>query len=367
MEARLDRYERFIEKEYLAGLLKPDEYSLDGLTDGLRERFENKRFRRIVFTGMGCSAIVSDIIRGYFTEMGAPVEVHVVNDYDFRFLAPPSVLDDDATLYVISSYSGHSREPIKAFDALRDRGDQVLLLTSGGRLAELGRQAGISVAYWRLSEPDREYPLFHVSQYFAILMDLFHRLGVLAHDHRAELAELARKLNDDFDAGGRDLVESVADAAKDANIVMIGSPKWHESLLKLGKMHLNEMAMVPATRNFFHEFCHSEVATLSDPGRRHCVLWLADKDDDEYTIRKGENLRRLLTADVPENKNVSMVRIDLAQDGFLRKYFAALNIIQRVALRLGRHHDTASRDLISEAAGNPWYHSSTIATEERAG
>ncbi|WP_414945568.1 SIS domain-containing protein [Amycolatopsis sp. cmx-11-32] len=364
MQSRLDRYERFIEKEYLPGLLKPDEYSMAGLTEGLRERLAANRFKRIAFTGMGCSAIVSDIVRGYFTELRLPVEVHVLNDYDFRFLAPASALDDE-TLYVVSSYSGHSTEPIIAFEALRGRPDQIMLLTSGGKLAELGAAAGVSTLYWRLSEPDREYPLFHVSQYFAILMDVFYRLGVLDSDHRDELARLAGILGDDLEAGGHELVESIAAAATDANIIMISSPKWHESLLKLCKMHLNEMAMVPATRNFFHEFCHSEVATLSDPDRRHCVIWLSDEDDDEYTIRKGENLRQLLSADVPQNRNVSMVRIHLGQEGFLHKYFAALNIVQRVALSLGRHHLTKSRDLISESAGNAWYHSTTIAAEGR--
>jgi glucose/mannose-6-phosphate isomerase len=363
MESRLDRYERFIGKEYRAGLTKPDEYSLEGVTEDLRARFREGKFRRIVFTGMGCSAIVSDIVRGYFTQIGSPIEVHVVNDYDFAFLAPQSVLEDDGTVFIVSSYSGHSQEPIHALRRLESVRDRVLLLTSGGRLAEVGREMGVSIAYWRLREPDREYPLFHVSQYFAILMDMFHRLGVIDDDHRSRLAELSSELESDFDRHQRELVEKTAADSRDANIIMIASPKWHESLLKLAKMHLNEMAMVPATRNYFHEFCHSEIATLSDPERRHCVVWLADDEDDEYTLAKGENLMRLLTADRPENRNVTAHRIDLDQGDFLRKYFNALNIIQHMTLALGRLRETQSRDLISEAAGNKWYHSTTIEAE----
>lgn len=366
MEARLDRYKRFISAEYRAGLRKGDEYSLEGLTGDLRRRFERGQVSRIVFTGMGCSAIVSDIVRGYFTEIGSPIEVHVVNDYDFRFLAPRSVLEDDGTLFIVSSYSGHSQEPIRAFEALREARERVLLLTSGGQLAERGRRAGASIAYWRLREPDREYPLFHVSQYFAILTDMFYRLGLLASDHRAELAMLSDQLADDFGRREQRLVERIVDVSRDANITMIASPKWHESLLKLAKMHINEMAMAPATRNFFHEFCHSEVATLSDPAQRHSVIWLADSDDDEYTLAKGDNLVRLLSADRPENRNLSITRVDLDQPTFLRKYFTALNIVQHVSLGLGRYYDTRSRDLISESAGNQWYHSDTIRSEAAA-
>ncbi|MFB7124672.1 MULTISPECIES: SIS domain-containing protein [Streptomycetaceae] len=363
MKSRLDRYEEFIEKEYRAGLTKPDEYSLDDVTPDLRQRLSEGRFKRIVFTGMGCSAIVSDIVRGYFTEIGLPLEVHVVNDYDFRFLAAPSVLEDEATLYIISSYSGHSQEPVLAYQRLRAVRDQVLLLTSGGKLAELGRADGASIAYWRLREPDREYPLFHVSQYFAILMDMFHEFGVLSDDHHARLGELAGLLEADFEENGREAARRIADASEDANIIMIASPKWHESLLKLAKMHFNEMAMVPTARNYFHEFCHSEVATLSDPVRKHSTVWFSDADDDEYTLAKGENLQRLLTDDRPENRNIRFSRVHLSEGDFLRKYFTALNVVQHAALRLGRHHETRSRDLISESAGNPWYHSTTIESE----
>lgn len=51
------------------------------------------------------------------------------------------------------------------------------------------------------------------------------------------------------------------------------------------------MAIAPATRNFFHEFCHSEVATLSDPDRRHSVLLFRDNDDDAYTQTRTRNRR----------------------------------------------------------------------------
>jgi glucose/mannose-6-phosphate isomerase len=366
LESRLDRYERFIGKEYRAGLLKADEYSLEGLTNDLRSRFEQGRFKRIVFTGMGCSAIVSDIVRGYFAEIRSPIEVYVINDYDFRFLVPSSIVEDESTLFIISSYSGHSQEPIRAFESLCHAWDRVLLLTSGGQLAERGLQVGVSIAYWRLTEPDREYPLFHVSQYFAILMDMFHKLGLVDSDHRSELALLSSQLDDDFGPKERELVDRIVMLSRDANLVLLASPRWHESLLKLGKMHINEMAMAPAIRNYFHEFCHSEVATLSNSSRRHSILWFADNEDDEYTLTKGENLMRLLSADRPENRNVAITRINLDQSGFLRKYFNALNILQHVSLGLGRYYGTSSRDLISEAAGNQWYHSSTIQSEAEA-
>lgn len=363
MKPRLDRYEEFIEREYKAGLTKYDEYSIDAITPQLRAMFAGGEVKRIVFTGMGCSAIVSDIVRGYFTEIGLPIEVYVLNDYEFTFLAPKSVLDDPGTVFIISSYSGYSKEPLRAYEAIAEYHHRTMLLTSGGPLAEAGRRDGTSIAYWQLREPDREYPLFHVSQYFAILMDMFHEFGLIADDHHERLTALSTELAEDFDDAAKALVTEFATNSQDANILMIASPKWFESLLKLAKMHINEMAMVPASRNYFHEFCHSEVATLSDPERRHSVLWIADPDDDTYTEAKGKNLVGLLSDGVPQNDNITVTVLPLRGDDFLRRYFSALDIIQRATLELGRYRAVESRDLISSAAGNSWYHSSTIDAE----
>lgn len=363
MKPRLERYEEFIEREYKAGLRKYDEYDISHVRPELLAKFSSGEVKRIVFTGMGCSAIVSDIVRGYFTEIGLPVEVFVLNDYEFTFLAPKSILEDPGTVFIISSYSGHSREPLRAYESLGAAHDRTMLLTSGGPLAEAGRRDGTSIAYWRLREPDREYPLFHVSQYFAILMDMFHEFGLIEDDHHERLARLADELAADFDERARAIATEFASKSRDANILMIASPKWYESLLKLAKMHLNEMAMVPAARNYFHEFCHSEVATLSDPERKHSVLWIADPHDDDYTKAKGQNLVGLLNSSAPQNANITVTVLPLRGEDFLRRYFNALDIIQRATLELGRHREVGSRDLISSAAGNPWYHSSTIDAE----
>lgn len=363
MLARLDRYSDFIENRYRSDFLKSDEYSLSEVTSDLRKRIEGGQFHRIVFSGMGCSAIVSDVIGAFLSTSGASVEILIINDYDFPYLVPRSVADDEATLFIISSYSGHSEEPIRVFHALKEHYHRTLLLTSGGRLADLGRRAGVSVARWTLSAPDREYPLFHVGQYFAILLDMFSTLGLIKDDHRAEVTALAGHLSTDFTTKLQREARATALRSRGANIVMLASPRWYMSLLKLAKMHFNEMAMAPATRNYFHEFCHSEVATLSDPDRRHTILLFRDSEDDEYTCQKMDNLVQLLTRDIPQTRNVTVTEIALNQPTFMRKYFTALEFVQHTVLHLGRFYDTKSHDLISEAAGNPWYHTTTIQAE----
>lgn len=360
--SRLVRYRAFLDEEYAAGLLKPLEYSLEDLSGQLARRIAQRSFKRIVFTGMGCSAIVSDVVRGFLIERDVPIDVFVLNDYDARFLLPRQLIADEETLVVISSYSGHSVEPIIALQKMSAITHRVLLLTSGGRLADEGHRLGASIVYWRLANPDREYPLFHVTQYFAILLDLLARLGLLPDNRQAELADLAADLRSGAPSRAVE-ARRIAQRSKDANLVMIASPRWHETLLKLCKMHLNEIAMVPATRNYLHEFCHSEVASLSDPQRRHSILVFVDREDDAYTRAKAENVISLLTAARPENRALSVTRIELGQPSFLGRLFSTLDLVQRLTLELGLYTATPSRELIADAAGNNWYHSSTIQRE----
>jgi glucose/mannose-6-phosphate isomerase len=79
-----------------------------------------------------------------------------------------------------------------------------------------------------------------------------------------------------------------------------------------------------------------------------------------------KNLVGLLTADLPQNRNIEVVEIPMVQSTFVRKYFTAPEFIQHLTLALGRAHETESRNLISEAAGNPWYHGDTIRAQAPA-
>ncbi|MEY9856957.1 glucose/mannose-6-phosphate isomerase [Catenulispora sp. GAS73] len=350
MSAGLDRYAEFLEKRYRDDFRKSDEYSIAEVTPELRARIASGQFRRIVFSGTGCSALVSEAIGSFLDASGAEVEVLVFNDYDFPYQVPRSVADDEGTLFIISSSSEDSEETVRAFSALAGRYHRTLLLTSGGQLAELGRQAGVSVARWELSEPDREYPLFHVGQYFAILLDMFPRLGLICRDHQAEVAALTDDLATDFTSAWEQAALETALRSRDTNIIMLASSTWYLSLLKLAKMHFTEMGMAPGSRSFFQEFRYSEVATLSGPDRRHSVLLFRDSDDDAYTRNKMDDLVGLLTRDIPQNRNLTVTEITLDQPTFLRKYFTALEFVQHTALHLGRFHDTRPRGLISESA-----------------
>jgi glucose/mannose-6-phosphate isomerase len=360
---RLKRYRQFIDNQFVEGLLKNQEYSLEGLREPLKGKILDGQFKQIVFTGMGCSAVVSDLIKVFFAFKNVPINVFVLNDYDLAYLIGRDLLKDKATLVVISSYSGYSQEPVHAYRSARNFTDNIVFLTSGGRLAEIGIEENISIIYWKLKDPDREYPLFHVPQYFSSLLDIFWHLGVLESNYQDELAETVRFLRAEFTAQKIALAKKIAVQLHDHEIILLATPKWYQGLLKIVKMHFNEIAMVPAHGNFFHEFCHSEIAVFTNPQTKMGILLFKDKDEDEYTEKKMANLVALLSSDQPQNRNIAVAEIEMNQSSFLQQLFSTLLFVHFITFELGCYTNTESRDLISEAAGNPWYNSKTIKQE----
>jgi glucose/mannose-6-phosphate isomerase len=359
MDSRVSRYERFIAHEYTDGLLRGHEYSVEDVTDALRHRID-VGVRRVIFAAIGSSAALADVFRGYVLSSGIQLEVHVVSDYDLAALIPRACLSDPATIVVVSSYSGHSNEAILAFERLAEIRDRVLLLTSGGRLAELGRETRTSVALWQLTQLDREYPFLHLPQCFAILLSVFQSLGLIRAVDAIDvfaLADIVRRRR----ALSRELGESLAVEAAEASVLMVAAPLWHDSLLRLCKMHLNEMAMVPASRSYLHEFCHSEVAALSDPEHKQCLLVLGDAADDGYTKQQRRTLLALLSAGARPRCAVRACQISVEGGPYLERLLTTLDVMQHMTLNLARRRCVPSRDLIAAATGDPWYRRATPA------
>lgn len=364
-DTRLGRYEAFLNREYYDGLRRPSEYDSTGITPSLWRFLQSGKVRRIVFSGMGCSAIVSELIRGFLASTEAPT-VYVLNDFDPSVLVPDELLDD-GTLLILSSYSGHSVEPMKLYEAQVVPRHQTLVLTSGGALAAAAVRDSVSVVYWRLTNADREYPLFHVPQYFAILMTVLSELGLTNVDVPRMLSDLSIDLDAFAATMQQSEVDDIADKLFGANIVMVAPPVWHEALLKLAKMHFNEIAMVPATRNYLHEFCHSEVAVFTHPEIAQAILMFADVNSDPYSNAKAENLAGLIGARARDGAAVRIARIEVNSADFVGSYFRALLVIQHVTLELGRRRVVQSADLISSAAGNPWYSTARILADHSTG
>jgi glucose/mannose-6-phosphate isomerase len=223
------------------------------------------------------------------------------------------------------------------------------------------REDGTSLIQYKLRHADREYPLYHVQQFFAIFLDLFHKLGITPRSYREELEASVAFLKSEFHEGTLKKAQDIAEKLRDSRIALLGTADWYVTLLKQTTMFFNEIAMVPTHRNLLHEFSHTEVAAYSDPSAKQAMVVFRDAGADDYTLNKIRTLEELFgDKSIPQNENIEFVTIDLDQQDFFKKFFFGHFFTVYVAYYLGLHADVAGRDLISIAASNPWWSQRSI-------
>ncbi len=363
MQPRVQRLSEFLGTPLFESTLWGHEYTLENLNDDLRRRIEAQQFNKIVFYGMGCSSVVSDIVKGFFIEEGIPIHVKVINDYDVDWFINKEELRDESTLTFIVCYSGWSVEPCLFYDYMKNLtgNKNLIVLTGGGKISKICKEDGCSLIQYQLRHADREYPLYHVQQFFSIFLDIFHKLKITNSSYGDELVDTVEFLKTTFDTETVRLSKTIAKKLVDSRVVFLATAKWYVSLLKQTTMFFNEIAMVPSHRNLLHEFSHTEVAAYSNPEQKQAIVTFLDSDDDTYTQGKVDTLGKLFgDKTIPQNKNIEFVRIDLNQETFFKKIYYAHFFMVYVAYFLGKYSDVEGRDLISIAAKNPWWSQESI-------
>ncbi len=98
----------------------------------LKDQFGFDDFDKVVLFGMGGSALGGWVIKRLYPDLKVPFEV--VSDYQ----VPGYV--DDKTLVILSSYSGNTEEVLEAADKVKDKTNQIMVITTGGKLLDLAKE-----------------------------------------------------------------------------------------------------------------------------------------------------------------------------------------------------------------------------------
>jgi glucose/mannose-6-phosphate isomerase len=237
----------------------------------------------------------------------------------------------------------------------------LIVLSGGGKIAALCQEHGTSLIQYKLRHADREYPLYHVQQFFSIFLDLFYKLKITKSSYQSELEDSVKFLKAEFHEETLKRAEAVAEKLRGSRIVLLSTADWYVTLLKQTTMFFNEIAMVPTHRNLLHEFTHTEVAAYSNPTNKQAIVVFCDSNADEYTRNKVQTLEELFgRKEVSQNGNIEFVKIELDQGNFFKKFFFTHFFTIYVAYYLGKYSDVEGRDLISIAAKNPWWSQRSI-------
>lgn len=233
-------------------------------------------FENIIVTGLGGSAIGGDLLRVYAAGcLDIPVVVN--RNYTLpRFVGP-------RTLVFAVSFSGNTEETLNAYAEAREKGASIVVLTSGGKLAERAREDGVPV----ITVPGGIAPRSATGYLFLPMLVILERLGLIAGISReaegmiAHLQELRSRYG--MNAALRDNpAKQLAMNLEGRLPVIWGASGTTEVVAQRWKGQINENAKSPAYWNVLPELNHNEVVGFDAPAdilKNTWLVFLRDPDD----------------------------------------------------------------------------------------
>ena len=243
----------------------------------------------VVTAGMGGSGIGGDLLRALLAPTSS---VPVVSVRDSRL---PAFVSRHALVFVCS-YSGNTTETLAVYQAARDAGAAVVVVTSGGHLAERARAAGDPVVL----VPAGLQPRAALAYLLMPMLRVTARLG-LAGPAEADVTEAAALLDRLADQWGPAIptaenpAKQLAARLQGLVPVVYASSPGTAPVAYRWKTQFNENAKVFAAWNVFPELSHNEtVGWTGAPGAAgRFVVILRDRDDEPLVAAQVEATRAL--------------------------------------------------------------------------
>jgi glucose/mannose-6-phosphate isomerase len=279
-----------------------------------------QRFNKIVFAGVGGSAIGADLVKSYlYFKSGLPIGV--IRDYEL-----PAYVDS-STLVFVSSYSGNTEETLSAYEQAKKKQAVVITVSSGGILKESSLKDKFSF----IEIPKGLPPRYALGYLTIIPLYVLSRLGIIdpleTELERAFviLDELKNK-NIHPNIPPKDNIAKYH-AAKLYNrfpVVYSGSPNF-EAVVTRFRSQLNENAKTLASSGFFPEMGHNEIVGWHNPLKLlkgFILVIFRDHQEDPRLTRKIELAKDMLKKEV----GVEILEIRPRGEDLLSRIFSLVYI-----------------------------------------
>lgn len=265
-----------------------------------------KRYSSFIVAGMGGSHLGVDILQAYDSSL----DILVQSDYGLSSYAS-GVLEN--SLVIANSYSGDTEEPIDVFSEAVDRGLGVAVITKGGRLIELAKEA--NVPYIQLPDEaiqPRSALGFSVR---ALLMMIGHTQGL------KETKAFASSLSSvEFEERGKKIAKILH-----GKVPVIYSSTRNKAIAYNWKIKFNETGKIPAFFNVFPELNHNEMTgydvadSTKELSRNLFFLFLNDSEDDPRIQKRMSLTKKLL-----QNRGLSCESLELQGKSRFSRIFSSL-------------------------------------------
>lgn len=281
--------------------------------------FENKDFNKIVFAGMGGSAIGGDLVRSYlYFECKTPILV-------LREYTLPAYVDS-STLVFISSYSGNTEETLSAYASAKEKGSILIVVSSGGALKECAVKDNVTF----IEIPKGLPPRCALGYLSIIPLCVLAKLGMIKDvspslNQSIEVLEELKDKNLNPCIGLKDNIAKSL-AVKLFNkfaIIYTGSLHFDICATRL-RGQLAENAKALSSSHVFPEMNHNEIVGWQNPKKlfkNFAVVMLRDKAMHQRVARRMD-----ITGGIIRKEGVELIEIWSRGEDLLSRIFSLIYI-----------------------------------------
>lgn len=277
------------------------------------------RYKNIVFTGVGGSAIGADLIRSYISDE-AKVPIFVNRNYTL-----PNFVDENS-LVVVASYSGNTEETLSAYKDAKSKRAALVAITSGGELESLARQDKIPCIIIPKGLP----PRCALGYSFFPSLILLSKLGMI-EDKSNQIDAAIDVLKDLRDKKiGFNVKEKNNPAKSIAGKIYLKFPIIYggqdriDSVVTRWRSQLAENSKTLSSSHIFPEMNHNEIVGWENPKKllkNFIVIILRDTGDHPRTSKRMD-----ITKGIIEDEGAKVIEVRSIGEGVLSRIFSLIYI-----------------------------------------
>ena len=278
---------------------------------------KRKRITTVAFCGMGGSGIGGRIVAKWI-ENEIKVPITFLENY-----AIPNWIDHD-TLVIASSYSGNTEETLSAVNLCKERGAQIICITSGGALYEFCDQQKLDCILLPPGLPPRA----------ALGYSLVPQVGVLVYmeliqkttfNQLLKCADFLRTHQNDIKQIAKDIVPII----NHTNVVIYAETPY-ESVAVRGKQQLNENSKYLCRHNTIPEMNHNELLGWGCGDSGHSAIFLYNSG-----MHPQNSKRFALTHEIVSKKTERTLMVHAKGSNQVEQSMYLIHLLDWLSLYLG--------------------------------
>lgn len=261
----------------------------------------DRTFDNVVHAGMGGSALWA-IVGTSWPGLAIPFEIS--KEYDIPHYV------NEKTLFIAASVSGNTEETLSSLKQAEDKGAFIVVIASGGKLAEIAKEKNYPFIELPVVRPPR-YGMFNGLVGLTMLAE---QLGITVEkDALATLraaGEFVRQASEGWRADiptAQNLAKQLAQEAAGKSVVIYSGPMLAPAAHKW-KIGFNENSKNVAWEYTFPEFSHNEFTgwTSHPIDKPYQIFYLLSSYDNDRIKKRFDLTERLLSGRWPAPERVAV-------------------------------------------------------------